>query len=1026
MGSFQMVSVFAVCLIATQNVWAFQGHNGGWVNAWTSMPQLTESASLPPAPFNGSSSVFFNSTIRQTFHMSIGGDEIRVRFSNAFGVNDLQITAATVALPVGGVSGASEIIPTTLKTLTFSGSESFIVPNGALVVSDPIAFPIESQQTITVTVYLAQGQDGFFHHLAPWQSRNNLDFVRLAHWYFVSAVETFSATASAFVVLGDSLTDGDGSDTDKNNRWPDLLLARMQKDSATSQISVNNQAAAGNRLLADRHLGANVLSRIDRDVLSQSGVKYVMIFEGVNDIGLEAATTEVQTMIGDRLIAAFKQIVTRVHAAGIPIFAATITPFNAPANTTIQTNSSPVREVTRQRVNAFIRTSGIFDAVIDFDKVVADPAIPSQLSPTFNSGDFLHPSVAGYTALAAAFPLDLFERFSEGVESIYEEPKPLPVSRHDYGTRYPVFKEPASLSVRAQPEVYAWIKFLGLFILFFAPALVVFWPVRFLMLQARSKVSDEPFFIHEDAQRLLRHRHNFATAAKMWGALPRRLAFQHSSSMPLEYFDCGTCLRLNQRPLVFGSPRLSSVENEVKVLIAAAEANIERLTVQIRELSLMRDRERSILASLRLMVVPIGKLPTELLAEIFKIAVHTPVFSPTYKAASLYSTLYGNKSGTALEKVLCLSQVSPYWRQIVLNTPQLWAEGVLDIDLVSLTRDDKSSLSKAVARIIIPSAQRWKNLHIDLPSFDHFNHLPPGTFEVVEHLFIEDFSKQTDVILGFHASPCLRNFTLRSRDSAPLIHLFHLPWSQLTHLDVKDVSLGSCRRVLLQCNNIVWARIDTSYEWDLNSGTRAVPVVVLPFLDRLILAFHKIPNSQQVHGMEAFLEVLGAPSLKTLNLKFDGNAIDPWPAEVFSQFQSRSPKIEEITLYFGSVDRSQLLALLRQSPDLTTLKLQHCWDCIDDHFWDALRYDDADNAPLVPKLQHIFMESIGSAFTEASFEAAIRSRWWKDDQHGSTPRVSRLKTVSVAHYDDGMGNFEDAFVAQMQDLVAEGLGLDLP
>ena len=190
----------------------------------------------------------------------------------------------------------------------------------------------------------------------------------------------------------------------------------MQKDSTTLQISVNNQAAGGNRILADRKLEPNLLCRIDRDVLSQSGVKYVMVFEGVNDITLEAATTEAQTAVGDRLIAAFKQIVTRVHAAGIPIFAATITPFNVPANITIpSTRSSPVREVTRQRVNAFIRTSGIFDAVIDFDKVVADPAIPSQMSAMFNSGDYLHPNVAGYTALAAAFPLDLFERFSEGV-----------------------------------------------------------------------------------------------------------------------------------------------------------------------------------------------------------------------------------------------------------------------------------------------------------------------------------------------------------------------------------------------------------------------------------------------------------------------------------------------------------------------------------------------------------------------------------------------------------------------------------
>lgn len=188
----------------------------------------------------------------------------------------------------------------------------------------------------------------------------------------------------------------------------------MQKNSATSEISVNNQAAGGNRILADG-LGPNALGRIDRDVLSQTGIKYAMIFEGVNDIGVEVVTPQAQQIIGDRVIAAFQQIVTRVHAAGIPIFAATITPFSAPANVTIQPYSNPVREATRQRVNAWIRTSGVFDAVIDFDKVVADPAIPSQLNPAFDSGDFLHPNVAGYTAMAAAFPLDLFAQFSEGV-----------------------------------------------------------------------------------------------------------------------------------------------------------------------------------------------------------------------------------------------------------------------------------------------------------------------------------------------------------------------------------------------------------------------------------------------------------------------------------------------------------------------------------------------------------------------------------------------------------------------------------
>ncbi|KAJ3879631.1 putative extracellular GDSL-like lipase/acylhydrolase [Lentinula edodes] len=395
------------------------------------MPQLTESTNLPNPPFNGSAAVFVNSTLRQTLHMSVGGTQIRVRFSNVFGVNNLDITAATIALPLDGAPGASAIDTKTLKSLTFSGNTSFSIPNGALVVSDPVDFPIQSLSTLAVTIYLQDGQNGFSITSHPgsrtttWMSFGNLvtasnitsvSATSVEHWYFISAVEVWSnsPSSSAFAIIGDSITDGRGSDDNKNNRWPDLVLARMQQNEATSGISVNNQAAGGNRVLADG-LGPNALGRIDRDVLAQSGVKYAMIFEGVNDIGVADSSEESQTLIGDQLISAYKQIVTRIHTFGIPVFAATITPFGSPPNTTIQPYSDPVREATRQRVNAYIRTPGSFDHFIDFDKVVADPNNPSQLNPAFNSGDFLHPNVSGYEAMASSFPLDIFEEFADGV-----------------------------------------------------------------------------------------------------------------------------------------------------------------------------------------------------------------------------------------------------------------------------------------------------------------------------------------------------------------------------------------------------------------------------------------------------------------------------------------------------------------------------------------------------------------------------------------------------------------------------------
>jgi lysophospholipase L1-like esterase len=188
----------------------------------------------------------------------------------------------------------------------------------------------------------------------------------------------------------------------------------MQSNSLTNNIGVLNQAAGGNRILLDG-LGPNAWSRLDRDVLAQVGVKYAMIFEGVNDIGTGDTTAENQTAIGNQLEQAFRQMSTRLHAFNIPFFASTITPFGGPG----QAYSVPIYEQTRQRINTFIRTSGTFDAVIDFDAVVRNPANFSELNPNFDSGDHLHPNVAGYTAMAAVFDLSLFVRFANGVPSTF-------------------------------------------------------------------------------------------------------------------------------------------------------------------------------------------------------------------------------------------------------------------------------------------------------------------------------------------------------------------------------------------------------------------------------------------------------------------------------------------------------------------------------------------------------------------------------------------------------------------------------
>ncbi|KAJ6050819.1 uncharacterized protein N7446_005444 [Penicillium canescens] len=388
------------------------------------MPQLVEPANLPPAPFNGSTSVFVNTTIRQTIQVSLEAQEFRLRLSNSFGVNQLNITSVTVGLPATQQAGTSVAQFESLRPVRFSGNPSVLIANRGLAVSDPIKLPIKARSILIISIYLENGQEGFaitghpgsrttsYLTIGDWTGARNItdsSAQTTDHWYLISGVEAWlPSRSSGFVIIGDSITDGRGSTTNANNRWPDLLLKKMQKHDSTSNIATLNQAAGGNRILQDG-LGPSVLSRIDRDVLAQSGVRYAMIFEGVNDIGVGSTDAVSQAEIDKKLVAAYKQIVTRIHALGIPVFGATITPFGSPSTSDYkQPYSDPGREKTRERINAFIRESGIFDAVLDFDRVLRDPQAPSQLLGKYDSGDHLHPNVAGYQALADYFPLDIF------------------------------------------------------------------------------------------------------------------------------------------------------------------------------------------------------------------------------------------------------------------------------------------------------------------------------------------------------------------------------------------------------------------------------------------------------------------------------------------------------------------------------------------------------------------------------------------------------------------------------------------
>jgi lysophospholipase L1-like esterase len=394
--------------------------NGHWIDTWVAAPQLTEPSNLPPPPFTQDNLVFADSTIRQTIHVTLGGQQIRLRFSNAYGGADLPITAVSVALPLGGQAGVSAIQPGTSQPVTFDGQPGADIPVGAQVVTDPLDSTLAPGSNLTVTMYLAAGQasDDITSHPGSRTTSyivtgnhvgdgNLVGAASVAHWYFLSGAEMWSRPAVAAVaIVGDSLTDGRGSTTDGNDRWPDQLFTRLQSIPDTSGVAVLNQGLGGNRVLNDG-LGPNVLARMDRDVLAQSGVKWLIVFEGVNDIGTADPAEAAQKQVAADLIAAYQQIITRAHALGIGVFGATITPFGGNAG---YDDPQGLREAARQTVNQWIRTSHKFDAVLDFDRAVRDSANPRKILPSFDNGDHLHLNPAGYQALADAVPASLFRQ----------------------------------------------------------------------------------------------------------------------------------------------------------------------------------------------------------------------------------------------------------------------------------------------------------------------------------------------------------------------------------------------------------------------------------------------------------------------------------------------------------------------------------------------------------------------------------------------------------------------------------------
>ena len=381
---------------AQQMVWT-----GSWAAAPVAVPAMAENADP-----NGT-------TYRDVVHLSVGGKAVRLRISNEFGPTPLTVASVHVALS----AGADATQPGTDHVVTFGGIGSVTLPGGAVVLSDPVAMSARPFANLAVSLFVP-AQTGVtltYHQLAVstnyvasgdvTSAEAMAGAKKVTSWYLLKGVDVDAGPdGSSVVVLGASIADGYHSTPDKNARWPDILAARLQAGTATSHVGVLNEGISGGRVLHDM-TGPSALSRLDRDVLAQSNAKYLIVAIGTNDIGRTFFPTRPnEEVTAEQIIWGYQQLVLRAHARGIKVYGTTLNPFGGAGY------FSPAGETMRQAVNAFVKTSGVFDGVIDFDIVTRDPAHPETLLPAYDSGDHLHPNDAGYKAMGDAIDLKLFTK----------------------------------------------------------------------------------------------------------------------------------------------------------------------------------------------------------------------------------------------------------------------------------------------------------------------------------------------------------------------------------------------------------------------------------------------------------------------------------------------------------------------------------------------------------------------------------------------------------------------------------------
>ena len=407
--SLPLRAILALALaIAGLSLLAFAG-DGPWITTWTT----SNAASDHPTSFS-------DRTLREVVRTTIGGSAVRLRLSNTFGNRAVQLGAVFVGLQKDGAM----LVPESNHEVTFGGSRSIAIPEGAEVLSDPVSLSIGQEQNLAISLFMAGETGPATEHGSAFQTNyvsvagnfaaaeGSDKFTKtMRSWYFLGAVEVMATPSvkGSVVALGDSITDGASTRPDKNERWTDVLAHRLLANH--TEIAVLNAGIGGNRVLTSSPCwGQNALARLGRDVLAQAGIGAVILFEGTNDIGqpdtrtLDNSSCLSRTPVtANEIIVGYQQIIARTHARGLKIFGATILPYQGFGAWTI------AGEAKRTAVNQWIRTSGEFDGVIDFDTALRDPAIPSRLAPQYDSGDHLHPGPAGHEAMGNAVELTLFK-----------------------------------------------------------------------------------------------------------------------------------------------------------------------------------------------------------------------------------------------------------------------------------------------------------------------------------------------------------------------------------------------------------------------------------------------------------------------------------------------------------------------------------------------------------------------------------------------------------------------------------------